>query len=148
MDPMTMMMVAGLAGQGTKALTGAYSNWRQGQAMDKAEDEQAEEQRRLDAIAQLQRRPSQQAALKYKKPKDAQIAELVGRFSDLGAKAAQMKMAGGGGNGPQAAGGQGLSGGVVDPNTLMKPADAYTSGFGQRRAIDTWQPSYLRRGRG
>ena len=148
MEPMTMMMLASLAGQGTKAATGAYSNWRQGQAMDKAEDEQAEEQRRLDAIAQLQRRPSQQAALKYKKPKDAQIAELVGRFSDLGAKAAQMKMAGGGGNGPQAAGGQGLSGGVVDPSTLMKPADAYTSGFGQRRAIDTWQPSYLRRGRG
>ena len=132
-----------MAGQGTKALTGAYSNWRQGQAMDKAEDEQAEEQRRLDAIAQLQRRPSQQAALKYKKPKDAQIAELVGRFSDLGAKAAQMKMAGGGGNGPQAAGGQGLSGGGVDPSTLMKPANAYTSGFGQRRAIDTWQPSYF-----
>ena len=146
MDPMTMMMVAGLAGQGTKALTGAYSNWRQGQAMDKAEDEQAEEQRRLDAIAQLQRRPSLLAALKYKKPKDAQIAELVGRFSDLGAKAAQMKMAGGGG--PPAAGGQGLSGGVVDPNTLMKPADAYTRSLGPRRAIDTWQPSYLRRGRG
>ena len=145
MEPMTMMMLAGLAGQGTKAATGAYSNWRQGQAMDKAEDEQAEEQRRLDAIAQLQRRPSQQAALKYKKPKDAQIAELVGRFSDLGAKAAQMKMAGGGGNGPQAAGGQGLSGGVVDPSTLMKPADAYTSGFGQRRAIDTWKPSYFGR---
>ena len=145
MEPMTMMMLASLAGQGTKAATGAYSNWRQGQAMDKAEDEQAEEQRRLDAIAQLQRRPSQQAALKYKKPKDAQIAELVGRFSDLGAKAAQMKMAGGGGNGPQAAGGQGLSGGVVDPSTLMKPANAYTSGFGQRRAIDTWQPSYFGR---
>ena len=131
MDPMTMMMVAGLAGQGTKALTGAYSNWRQGQAMDKAEDEQAEEQRRLDAIAQLQRRPSQQAALKYKKP-----------------KVAMMKGGGGGGSEAVAAGGQGLSGGVVDPNTLMKPADAYTSGFGQRRAIDTWQPSYLRRGRG
>ena len=145
MEPMTMMLLASLAGQGTKAATGAYSNWRQGQAMDKAEDEQAEEQRRLDAIAQLQRRPSQQAALKYKKPKDAQIAELVGRFSDLGAKAAQMKMAGGGGNGPQAAGGQGLSGGVVDPSTLMKPANAYTSGFGQRRAIDTWQPSYFGR---
>ena len=145
MEPMTMMMLASLAGQGTKAATGAYSNWRQGQAMDKAEDEQAEEQRRLDAIAQLQRRPSQQAALKYKKPKDAQIAELCGRFSDLGAKAAQMKMAGGGGNGPQAAGGQGLSGGVVDPSTLMKPANAYTSGFGQRRAIDTWQPSYFGR---
>ena len=128
MEPMTMMALASMAGQGTKALTGAYSNWRQGQVMDDAKDKQAEEQRRLDAIAQLQRRPSQQAALKYKKPKDAQVAELVGRFSDLGAKAAQMKMAGG----------------VVDPNTLMKPANAYTSGFGQRRAIDTWQPSYLR----
>ena len=141
MEPMTMMMLANLAGQGTKALTGAYSNWRQGQVMDDAKDKQAEEQRRLDAIAQLQRRPSQQAALKYKKPRDAQVAELVGRFSDLGAKAAQMKMAGGGG--PPAAGGQGLAGGVVDPNTLMKPANAYTSGFGQRRAIDTWQPSYF-----
>jgi hypothetical protein len=143
MEPMTMMALASMAGQGTKALTGAYSNWRQGQAMDDAKDKQEEEQRRLDAIAQLQRRPSQQAALSYKKPKDAQVAELFGRFSDLGAKAAQMKMAGGGG--PQAAGGQGLSGGVVDPNTLMKPANAYTSGFGQRRAIDTWQPSYFGR---
>ena len=143
MEPMTMMALASMAGQGQKALTGAYSNWRQGQVMDDAKDKQAEEQRRLDAIAQLQRRPSQQAALKYKKPKDAQVAELVGRFSDLGAKAAQMKMAGGGG--PPAAGGQGLAGGVVDPNTLMKPANAYTSGFGQRRAIDTWQPSYFGR---
>ena len=144
MDPMTMMMVAGLAGQGTKALTGAYSNWRQGQAMDKAEDEQAEEQRRLDAIAQLQRRPSQQAALKYKMPKDAMVADVVGQLAGLGGQVAMMKAGqGGGGNGSMAAGGQGLSGGVVDPSTLMKPADAYTSGFGQRRAIDTWQPSYF-----
>ena len=139
MDPLTIALLTSAA---VKAGTGMYSKHKQGQAMEKAQETQEDEQRRLDAIAQLQRRPSQQAALSYKKPKDAQIAELVGRFSDLGAKAAQMKMAGGGG--PPAAGGQGLSGGVVDPNTLMKPANAYTSGFGQRRAIDTWQPSYLR----
>jgi len=146
MDPMTMMMLAGLAGQGTKAATGAYSNWRQGQAMDKAEDKQAEEQRRLDAIAQLQRRPSQQAALKYKMPKDAMVADVVGQLAGLGGQVAMMKAGqGGGGNGSMAAGGQGLSGGVVDPSTLMKPANAYTSGFGQRRAIDTWQPSYFGR---
>ena len=139
MDPLTIALLTSAA---VKAGTGMYSKHKQGQAMEKAQETQEDEQRRLDAIAQLQRRPSQQAALSYKKPKDAQIAELVGRFSDLGAKAAQMKMAGGGG--PPAAGGQGLAGGVVDPNTLMKPANAYTSGFGQRRAIDTWQPSYLR----
>ena len=142
MEPMTMMALASMAGQGTKALTGAYSNWRQGQAMDKAEDKQAEEQRRLDAIAQLQRRPSQQAALKYKMPKDAKVAGVVGQLAGLGGQIAMMK--GGGGGGSMDAGGQGLAGGVVDPNTLMKPANAYTSGFGQRRAIDTWQPSYLR----
>ena len=139
MDPLTIALIAAGVQQGA----GMYSKHRQGKAMESAQETQEDEQRGLNAIAQLQRRPSQQAALKYKKPKDAQIAELVGRFSDLGAKAAQMKMAGGGG--PQAAGGQGLSGGVVDPSTLMKPANAYTSGFGQRRAIDTWQPSYFGR---
>ena len=138
-----MMMLANLAGQGTKALTGAYSNWRQGQVMDDAKDKQEEEQRRLDAIAQLQRRPSQQAALKYKMPKDAKVAGVVGQLAGLGGQIAMMR--GGGGGGSMAAGGQGLSGGVVDPNTLMKPANAYTSGFGQRRAIDTWQPSYFGR---
>jgi len=144
MEPMTMMALASMAGQGTKALTGAYSNWRQGQVMDDAKDKQAEEQRRLDAIAQLQRRPSQQAALKYKMPKDAMVADVVGQLAGLGGQVAMMKAGqGGGGNGSMAAGGQGLSGGVVDPSTLMKPANAYTSGFGQRRAIDTWQPSYF-----
>ena len=143
MDPMTMMALASMAGQGTKALTGAYSNWRQGQVMDDAKDKQEDEQRRLDAIAQLQRRPSQQAALKYKMPKSAKVADVVGQLAGIGGQIAMMK-GGGGGGGSMDAGGQGLAGGVVDPNTLMKPANAYTSGFGQRRAIDTWQPSYLR----
>jgi|TARA_R110001599_G_scaffold345174_1_gene569289 hypothetical protein len=121
---------------------GAYSKHRQGQAMESAQETQEDEQRRLNAIAQLQRRPSQQAALKYKMPKDAKVAGVVGQLAGLGGQIAMMK--GGGGGGSMDAGGQGLAGGVVDPNTLMKPANAYTSGFGQRRAIDTWQPSYLR----
>ena len=75
-------------------------------------------------------------------PKDAKVAGVVGQLAGLGGQIAMMK--GGGGGGSMDAGGQGLAGGVVDPNTLMKPANAYTSGFGQRRAIDTWQPSYLR----
>lgn len=119
-----------------------YSKHRQGKAMGSAQDKQEEEQRRLNAIAQLQRRPSQQAALKYKMPKDAMVADVVGQLAGLGGQMAAMK---GGGGGSMAAGGQGLSGGVVDPNTLMKPANAYTSGFGQRRTIDTWQPSYFGR---
>ena len=138
MDPLTIALIA----QGVKMGAGAYSKHRQGQAMESAQETQEDEQRRLDAIAQLQRRPSQQAALKYKMPKSAKVADVVGQLAGLGGQVAMMK--GGGGGGSMAAGGQGLSGGVVDPNTLMKPANAYTSGFGQRRAIDTWQPSYLR----
>ena len=146
MDPVTIALLASAA---AKTGAGMYSKHRQGQAMGSAQDKQEEEQRRLDAIAQLQRRPSQQAALKYKMPKDAMVADVVGQLAGLGGQVAMMKAGqGGGGNGSMAAGGQGLSGGVVDPSTLMKPADAYTRGFGQRRAIDTWQPSYLRRGRG
>ena len=139
MDPLTIALLASAA-----AKTGAdmYSKHRQGQAMGSAQDKQEEEQRRLNAIAQLQRRPSQQAALKYKMPKDAMVADVVGQLAGLGGQVAMMK----GGSPPSpAAGGQGLSGGVVDPSTLMKPANAYTSGFGQRRAIDTWQPSYFGR---
>ena len=138
MDPLTIALIA----QGVKMGAGAYSKHRQGQAMESAQETQEDEQRRLDAIAQLQRRPSQQAALKYKMPKDAKVAGVVGQLAGLGGQIAMMK--GGGGGGSMDAGGQGLAGGVVDPNTLMKPANAYTSGFGQRRAIDTWQPSYLR----
>jgi hypothetical protein len=144
MDPLTIALIA----QGVKMGAGAYSKHKQGQAMEKAQGTQEDEQRRLDAIAQFQRRPSHQAALKYKMPKDAMVADVVGQLAGLGGQVAMMKGGGGGGSEAVAAGGQGLSGGVVDPNTLMKPADAYTSGFGQRRAIDTWQPSYLRRGRG
>ena len=139
MDPLTIALIA----QGVKMGAGAYSKHRQGQAMESAQETQEDEQRRLNAIAQLQRRPSQQAALKYKMPKSAKVADVVGQLAGLGGQVAMMK-AGQGGGGSMAAGGQGLSGGVVDPNTLMKPANAYTSGFGQRRAIDTWQPSYLR----
>ena len=139
MDPLTIALIA----QGVKMGAGAYSKHRQGQAMESAQETQEDEQRRLDAIAQLQRRPSQQAALKYKMPKSAKVADVVGQLAGLGGQVAMMK-AGQGGGGSMDAGGQGLSGGVVDPNTLMKPANAYTSGFGQRRAIDTWQPSYLR----
>ena len=139
MDPVTIALIA----QGLNTGAGMYSKHRQGQAMGSAQDKQEEEQRRLDAIAQLQRRPSQQAALKYKMPKDAMVADVVGQLAGLGGQVAMMK----GGSPPSpAAGGQGLSGGVVDPSTLMKPANAYTSGFGQRRAIDTWQPSYFGRG--
>jgi hypothetical protein len=138
MDPLTIALIA----QGVKMGAGAYSKHRQGQAMESAQETQEDEQRRLNAIAQLQRRPSQQAALKYKMPKDAKVAGVVGQLAGLGGQIAMMK--GGGGGGSMDAGGQGLAGGVVDPNTLMKPANAYTSGFGQRRAIDTWQPSYLR----
>ena len=141
MDPLTIALIAAGVQQGA----GMYSKHRQGKAMESAQETQEDEQRRLNAIAQLQRRPSQQAALKYKMPKDAMVADVVGQLAGLGGQVAMMK----GGSPPSpAAGGQGLSGGVVDPSTLMKPADAYTSGFGQRRAIDTWQPSYLRRGRG
>ena len=144
MDPVTIALLASAA---VKAGTGMYSKHRQGQAMESAQETQEEEQRRLDAIAQLQRRPSQQAALKYKMPKDAMVADVVGQLAGLGGQVAMMKAGqGGGGNGSMAAGGQGLSGGVVDPSTLMKPANAYTSGFGQRRAIDTWKPSYFGRG--
>jgi|TARA_R110001583_G_scaffold30524_2_gene105507 hypothetical protein len=139
MDPVTIALLTSAA---IKAGSGMYSKHKQGQAMEKAQETQEDEQRRLDAIAQLQRRPSQQAALKYKMPKSAKVADVVGQLAGLGGQVAMMK--GGGGGGSMAAGGQGLSGGVVDPNTLMKPANAYTSGFGQRRAIDTWQPSYLR----
>ena len=139
MDPLTIALIA----QGVKMGAGAYSKHRQGQAMESAQETQEDEQRRLNAIAQLQRRPSQQAALKYKMPKDAKVAGVVGQLAGLGGQIAMMK-GGGGGGGSMDAGGQGLAGGVVDPNTLMKPANAYTSGFGQRRAIDTWQPSYLR----
>ena len=139
MDPLTIALLTSAA---VKAGTGMYSKHRQGQAMESAQETQEDEQRRLDAIAQLQRRPSQQAALKYKMPKDAKVAGVVGQLAGLGGQIAMMK--GGGGGGSMDAGGQGLAGGVVDPNTLMKPANAYTSGFGQRRAIDTWQPSYLR----
>ena len=142
MDPLTIALIA----QGVQMGAGAYSKYRQGKAMESAQGTQEDEQRRLDAIAQLQRRPSQQAALKYKMPKSAKVADVVGQLAGLGGQIAMMR--GGGGGGSMDAGGQGLSGGVVDPNTLMKPANAYTSGFGQRRAIDTWQPSYLRRGRG
>ena len=142
MEPITMALLTAAA---VKAGAGMYSKHRQGQAMESAQETQEDEQRRLDAIAQLQRRPSQQAALKYKMPKDAKVANVVGELAGLGQQVAMMKAGqGGGGSGAMAAGGQGLSGGVVDPNTLMKPANAYTSGFGQRRAIDTWQPSYLR----
>ena len=139
MDPLTIALLTSAA---VKAGTGMYSKHKQGQAMESAQETQEDEQRRLDAIAQLQRRPSQQAALKYKMPKDAKVAGVVGQLAGLGGQIAMMK--GGGGGGSMDAGGQGLAGGVVDPNTLMKPANAYTSGFGQRRAIDTWQPSYLR----
>ena len=139
MDPLTIALIA----QGVKMGAGAYSKHRQGQAMESAQETQEDEQRRLDAIAQLQRRPSQQAALKYKMPKSAKVADVVGQLAGLGGQIAMMK--GGGGGGSMDAGGQGLAGGVVDPNTLMKPANAYTSGFGQRRAIDTWQPSYFGR---
>ena len=111
MDPLTIAMLASAA---VKAGTGMYSKHRQGQAMGSAQDKQEEEQRRLDAIAQLQRRPSQQAALKYKMPKDAMVADVVGQLAGLGGQVAMMK----GGSPPSpAAGGQGLSGGVVDPNT-------------------------------
>ena len=139
MDPLTIALLTSAA---VKAGTGMYSKHKQGQAMESAQETQEDEQRRLDAIAQLQRRPSQQAALKYKMPKSAKVADVVGQLAGIGGQIAMMK--GGGGSGAMAAGGQGLAGGVVDPNTLMKPANAYTSGFGQRRAIDTWQPSYLR----
>ena len=139
MDPLTIALIA----QGVKMGAGAYSKHRQGQAMESAQETQEDEQRRLNAIAQLQRRPSQQAALKYKMPKSAKVADVVGQLAGIGGQIAMMK-GGGGGGGSMDAGGQGLAGGVVDPNTLMKPANAYTSGFGQRRAIDTWQPSYLR----
>tara|TARA_R110000796_G_scaffold109929_5_gene221362 strand:+ start:127 stop:546 length:420 start_codon:yes stop_codon:yes gene_type:complete len=139
MDPLTIALLTSAA---VKAGTGMYSKHKQGQAMESAQETQEDEQRRLDAIAQLQRRPSQQAALKYKMPKSAKVADVVGQLAGIGGQIAMMK--GGGGGGSMDAGGQGLAGGVVDPNTLMKPANAYTSGFGQRRAIDTWQPSYLR----
>ena len=139
MDPLTIALLTSAA---VKAGTGMYSKHKQGQAMESAQETQEDEQRRLNAIAQLQRRPSQQAALKYKMPKSAKVADVVGQLAGIGGQIAMMK--GGGGGGSMDAGGQGLAGGVVDPNTLMKPANAYTSGFGQRRAIDTWQPSYLR----
>ena len=131
-----------LAASAVKTGAGMYSKHRQGRAMEGAQATQEDEQRRLDAIAQLQRRPSQQAILKYKMPKNAKVAGVVSQLAGLGEQVIAAK--GGGGGGSMAAGGQGLSGGVVDPNTLMKPANAYTRGFGQRRAIDTWQPSYLR----
>lgn len=136
MEPLTMALIA----QGVQMGAGAYSKHRQGKTMESAQEAQEEEQRRLDAIAQLQRRPSQQAILKYKMPKDAMVANVVGQLAGLGGQIAMMKAAGGGGS--TAAGGQGLSGSVVDPNALMKPANAYTSGLG--RQIGTWQPSYLR----
>ena len=136
MEPLTMALLAASA---VKTGAGMYSKHRQGRAMEGAQATQEDEQRRLDAIAQLQRRPSQQAILKYKMPKDAMVADVVGQLAGLGGQIAMMK---GGGGGSMAAGGQGLSGSVVDPNTLMKPANAYTSGLG--RQIGTWQPSYLR----
>ena len=138
MEPLTMALLAASA---VKTGAGMYSKHKQGRAMESAQETQEDEQRRLDAIAQLQRRPSQQAALKYKMPKSAKVADVVGQLAGLGEQVIAAKGSGGGGS--MAAGGQGLSGGVVDPNTLMKPANAYTSGFGQRRAIDTWQPSYF-----
>ena len=141
MDPLTIALIA----QGVQMGAGAYSKHRQGKAMESAQETQEDEQRRLDAIAQLQRRPSQQAALKYKMPKSAKVANVVGQLANLGGQVAMMKGGGGGGSGAMAAGGQGLSGGVVDPSTLMKPADAYTRSLGPRRAIDTWQPSYFGR---
>jgi len=146
---MALLTAALLTAAAVKAGAGMYSKHKQGQAMESAQKKAEEEQRRLDAIAQLQRRPSQQAALKYKMPKSAKVADVVGELAGLGGQVAMMKAGqGGGGSGAVAAGGQGLSGGVVDPSTLMKPADAYTRSLGPRRAIDTWQPSYLRRGRG
>lgn len=139
MDPLTIALISA----GIKTGAGMYSKHRQGRAMESAQNKQEDEQRRLNAIAQLQRSAPQQAALKYKMPKDAMVADVVGQLAGLGGQIATMRGGGGGGD-AIASGGQGLSGGVVDPNTLMKPANAYTRGFGQRRAIDTWQPSYLR----
>jgi len=138
MEPLTMALLAASA---IKTGTGLYSDYKQGQAMEDAQATQEDEQRRLDAIAQLQRRPSHQAVLKYKMPKGAKVANVVGQLAGLGEQVIAAKAAGGGGS--TAAGGQGrLSGSVVDPNALMKPANAYTSGLG--RQIGTWQPSYLR----
>ena len=60
MDPLTIALIAAGVQQGA----GMYSKHRQGKAMESAQETQEDEQRRLNAIAQLQRRPSPQAALK------------------------------------------------------------------------------------
>ena len=132
MDPLTIALIAAAVKQGT----GMYSKYRQGQVMETAQERQAEEQRRLDAIAMLQGRASGQAGLSYKMPKDAQIADVLGSLAGLGSQVAMMRGGGGGsaGGSPPGLGSRLLA----DPSTLQKPADYYTRNL--RPNIRTWRP--------
>ena len=80
MGPLAIALLA----QGLKTGADMYSQHKQGQAMEEAQDKQGDEQRRLDAIAQLQRSAPQQAALNYKMPKAAKVANVVGQLARAG----------------------------------------------------------------
>ena len=115
---------------------GMYSQHRQGQAMEDAQERQEEEQRRLDAIAMLQRRAPGQAGLSYKMPRGAQIADVLGSLAGLGSQVAMMRGGGGGGG---AGSPPGLDRRLVgDPSSLQKPADYYTRNL--RPNLRTWSP--------
>ena len=130
-------LAAMLIAEGVRQGTGMYSKYRQGQAMESAEERQEEEQRRLDAIAMLQGRAPGQAGLSYKMPKDAQIADVLGSLAGLGSQVAMMRGGGGGGGAGGSPPGLG-SRLLADPSTLQKPADYYTRNL--RPNIRTWRP--------
>ena len=131
-DPFTIALIAMAAKEGA----GMYSRHRQGQAMEDAQERQEEEQRRLDAIAMLQRRAPGQAGLSYKMPRGAQIADVLGSLAGLGSQVAMMRGGGGGGG---AGSPPGLDRRLVgDPSSLQKPADYYTRNL--RPNIRTWSP--------
>jgi len=133
MDPLTIALIASVV---AKEGAGMYSQHRQGQAMEDAQERQEEEQRRLDAIAMLQRRAPGQAGLSYKMPRDAKIADVLGSLAGLGSQVAMMKGGGGGGG---AGSPPGLDRRLVgDPSSLQKPADYYTRNL--RPNLRTWSP--------
>ena len=134
---MISALAAMLIAEGVRQGAGMYSKHRQGQAMEDAQERQAEEQRRLDAIAMLQGRAPGQAGLQYKMPRGAQIADVLGSLAGLGSQVAMMKGGGGGGGG--AGSPPGLDRRLLaDPSTLQKPADYYTRNL--RPNLRTWRP--------
>ena len=133
---MISALAAMLIAEGVRQGAGMYSKHRQGQAMETAQERQAEEQRRLDAIAMLQGRAPGQAGLQYKMPRGAQIADVLGSLAGLGGQVAMMKGGGGGGG---AGSPPGLDRRLLaDPSMLQKPADYYTRNL--RPNLRTWRP--------